>query len=193
MSNTGKVHARFWTAMQQRYGIRRWNELYGENISPSWRELIDRFTPDDVKGALAQLPKQAPDFPPTLPQFEAILTKLAQSKRIDSTDYLRGYWRSFIVFEMENNLGYRFESSFEDVLRVQPALAQSMRSILDDICDMELRTGQRTDGMHLACRDKCADLAENFEDLETGTAFQRALREKRPGRRCDRRRISASP
>jgi hypothetical protein len=168
--------------MGQRYGLRRWAELYGETIAPAWRELIDKFTPDDVKAALGVLPKEAPDFPPTLPQFEAILAKVANAKKVDSTDYARGWWRSLIVHEAAQNLGYTTED-FEPVLvEHKQTLGIALRELLDEFDVLEKRTGQRTEGMEESCIARCAQLTECFQDLETEMSLQRAMRKIRAQR-----------
>src|SRR5690242_7176799 len=129
--NTGKVHVRFWNAMTERYG-RRWTEQYGPEASPSWRELVNKFTLDDIKAALAKLGQEAPDFPPTMPQFEAILAKVANAKRVDSTDYVRGYWRSLIVHEVAKNLGHTFASLEPVIVANRHTLGTAMRELLDE-------------------------------------------------------------
>lgn len=172
MSNTTKVHNRFWGAMQQRYGIRRWNELYGEDISPTWRELIDKFIPEDLKLALGQLSKEAPDFPPTLPQFEAILSKVARKQIADPTDWVRGYWRSMIVLETSYNLGHTMRTMEPVIIENRNTLGAHMRSILDEMCAMELATGQRTEGMLDACRDKCLAMSRSYQHLRGEEFFR---------------------
>lgn len=151
--NTERMHKRFWSAMAERYG-RRWAEQYGPDSSPAWRELIDRFTPEEVKAALAELPKKAPEFPPTLPQFEAILVSCQQRNKGDTTDWIRGYWRSVIVNEVARVMIERkFISAFaefEDFLIAhRKTLGMSMKFLLDDVDSREKRTGQRTPGLEM--------------------------------------------
>jgi bisphosphoglycerate-dependent phosphoglycerate mutase len=179
VSNTARVHTRFWAAMQQRYGLRRWNELYGEDVSPAWREVIDRATPDEVKNALAELPKAAPDYPPTLPQFVAILAKVSSRDRADTTNWIRGYWRSAIVHEVAGNLGYTSATLEPVIVAHRNTLGSLMRALLDDMEGMEHRTGQRTEGMHEACRDRCLSLTEQFVQLEQQGALGPIIRRNR--------------
>ena len=164
MSNTAKVHLRFWLAMTERYG-RRWTEQYGTDPSPAWRELVDKYTPDDVKLALAELPKEAPDFPPTMPQFQAILAKAAQKRKDDPTDYLRGYWRAAIVNEVATKLGYTFETLEPVIVANRATLGKAMRDLLDALCDSERRTGQKTEGMHVWCERACQEIADGCWQL----------------------------
>lgn len=164
MSNTARVHARFWQAMAERYG-RRWTEQYGLESSPAWRELIDKYTPDDVKAALAELPKEAKDFPPTLPQFEAILAKVASRKKVDTTDWVRGYWRSVIVHDVGKMLGYTFESLEPVFAANRETFGRSMRILLDELDTCEKRMGQRTDGLHALCFARCKEIADGHWHL----------------------------
>lgn len=180
--NTGKVHIRFWNAMTERYG-RRWTEQYGPEASPAWRELVNKFMLDDLKAALAKLGQEAPDFPPTLPQFEAILVKASNAKKVDTTDWVRGYWRSMVVAEVAQNLGHSSVSLEPVVIANRDTLGAGMRDILDELDDLEKRTGQRTEGMHLACRERCVALSDRFSDLETPHSFGRLMRSYRGTRR----------
>jgi hypothetical protein len=168
--------------MTERYG-RRWTEQYGAEASPAWRELVNKFTLDDLKAALSRLSQEAPDFPPTLPQFEAILAKAANTKRLDTTDYVRGYWRSVVIREIACNLGYTQNTLEPVIIANRKTLGASMRALLDEFDTLEKRTGQRTEGMLEACRERCIALSDSFPELETAHGFGRVMRENRGGRR----------
>lgn len=164
MSNTERVHKRFWSAMAERYG-RRWTEQYGPESSPAWRELVNRYSPDEVKLALAELPKAAPEFPPTMPQFEAILAKVAQRRRADTTDYIRGFWRSMVVLGVSTELGHSAESLEPYVVAHRHTLGEAMRNLLDDLDSSERRIGQRTEGLLDTCARRCREIAVSFPQL----------------------------
>ena len=150
--------------MAERYG-RRWTEQYGSEAGPAWRELIDKYTPDDVKAALAELPKEAKEFPPTLPQFEAILAKTAQRKRADTTDYVRGYWRTAVIMGITEHLGHSYESLEPVVVAYRDTLGRSMHMLLDELDNSEKRMGQRTEGLHTLCAVRCREIAEGHWNL----------------------------
>lgn len=164
MSNTNRIHQRFWSAMAERYG-RRWTDQYGPESSPAWRELIDKFTPEDVKSALGELPKEAKEFPPTLPQFEAILAKTAQRRKADPTDYARGYWRSAVVFGVAAELGHTSHTLEPFVVAHRNSLGAAMRELLDTLDTAEKRMGQRTEGLYALCRDGCKKIAATHWNL----------------------------
>lgn len=168
MSNTERIHRRFWSAMAERYG-RRWSDQYGPEASAAWRELIDRYSPDDVKGALAMLKSEAPDHPPTQPQFEALLAKSVQRSRGDGIDWRRAYWRSTVIAEVRHACTGRpgwpqTASEFEDFATAhRETLGVPMRELLDELCELELRTGQRTQGMDDHVRKSAARIVREFQ------------------------------
>lgn len=160
--NTGKVHVRFWNAMSERYG-RRWTEQYGAEASPAWRDLVNKFTLEDIKAALAKLGDIAPEFPPTLPQFETLLSKLASAKKVDTTNYVRGYWRSMIVHDCRSLLGQTFEQFEQTLIDNELTLGKRLRSLLDELESAERKTGQRTEGILSFCADRCREEIEAFQ------------------------------
>ena len=159
---TGKVHLRFWNAMTERYG-RRWTEQYGAEASPAWRELVDKYTLDDIKAALAKLGDAAPDFPPTLPQFETILTKVSNAKKVDTTNYVRGYWRSMITHECRAILGLTQEEFERTLMDNRSTLGKRLASLVDEIETSERKMGQRTEGLHAWCSAACKREMSLFE------------------------------
>jgi hypothetical protein len=171
VSNTERVHKRFWSAMAERYG-RRWSDQYGPEASQAWRELINRFSPDDVKGALGMLKTEAPDHPPTQPQFETLLSKAAASRaRIDRVDYLRGYWRSVVIDAVRSACRDRdpwpqdavgFEAF---VVEHRETLGASMRALLDELCDLERKTGQRTQGLLELAHQRAGQIVRTFRPI----------------------------
>lgn len=175
---TAKIHVRFWNAMSERYG-RRWTEQYGAEASPAWRELVNKFTIDDVKAALAKLSTEAPDFPPTLPQFEAILAKAAHAKRIDTTDYVRGRWRAYVIRQVGINLGLDWDTLEDTVIANKKTLGIGMRDVMDRFDTIEKNTGQLTDGMLTACRDECAHLTDQYQHFETPGCLGARMRQFR--------------
>ncbi len=159
--NTGKVHVRFWNAMTERYG-RRWTEQYGPEASPAWRDLVNKFTLDDIKVALSKLGNVAPEFPPTLPQFETILTKLASAKKVDTTNYVRGYWRSMIVRECRVLLSQTSEQFEQTLIENEVTLGKRLRGLLDELESAERKTDQRTEGILNFCAERCRLEMEAF-------------------------------
>lgn len=156
MSNTSKVHKRFWATMGERFG-KRWLDEYGDEPTKAWSDLIDRFTPDEIANALLRLkdrPESARSHPPTHGEFESMLGKAQRAHASDGTDYVRAYWRSVIVETcMRHAALLNIVSHGEKQLGALPAgdvrdvAIALMRQQLDWACDTERRNGQRTEAM----------------------------------------------
>lgn len=172
--------------MGERFG-KRWLDDYGDTPSRSWTDMLDRFTQEDISDALLRLkdrPEHCRAHPPTHAEFESMLAKAASLRRVDQTDYIRGYWRSLITHEVRRNLGYSYDELEPVIVANRETLGASMRALLDKFDELEKRTGQRTDGMHEACVEECLALSESFLGLETQYSFQQLARQMR-GRRRD--------
>lgn len=157
MSNTEKTHKRFWGAMAEAFGT-RWVIEYGNTPTLSWSELLDRYTPADIKLALELMRARAFKHPPTQPEFAQLLAA-AEARRRNATDdpaeLRRGYWRSLIVNGVAHGLGYS-TASFEPVLVAnKDSLGASMKRLLDEVDELEVNTGQRTQGMLDHAEDTC--------------------------------------
>ncbi len=169
--NTSKTYVRFWATMVERYGS-RWTRDYGDAPTRAWTEILDRFTPDDIRLALdglGTLPN--PEFPPTLPQFESLLRQ-TQAKRLKGTErnYLRDHWRSQIVAaataEMVRLERIPSRSAFEDFLVTHRlSLGRELRDLLDELCEMERTTGQRTEGIHDLCAQRVRAICIAFDAI----------------------------
>lgn len=173
MSNTTKTHRRFWESMGERFG-KRWLDEYGSEPTLAWRELLDRYNPREIKAALELMHQRALQHPPTEPQFAELLNaaqaKAKHSSDKTAADYRRDYWRSTIVHEVATRLGYDF-GTFEPVLIAnKTTLGASMRLLLDEVDDLESRTGQRTPGMEAMCGERCRRIAASFASLRQRVA-----------------------
>lgn len=159
MSNHALVHTRFWRAMSERFGP-RWIDANGGTPSRAWTELIDRYTPDELRAAIDLLKDRADSqvaHPPTHPEFEKLLVKAsAIAKRSDATDYVRGYWRSVIVATILRHAGLLhilpWGTTDLQALRVASSAAylaavRTGADLLDWACVAERNQGQRTPGL----------------------------------------------
>ena len=169
MSLTKAVHTRFWASMSERFG-KRWFDEYGEKPSRSWCDLIDRFTQEDISGALTALKDRHESnraYPPTHAEFEAMLFAAVKRNQKPNVDYMRGYWRSCIVNAVAAGMQARnFIKSFEEfegfLIRHKHSLGQSMLRLLDEVCQMEYATGQRTIGMEEMIAKQAERIVQTF-------------------------------
>jgi len=163
MSLTAAQGKRFWSSMGERYG-KRWAEEFGPELTKSWREVLDRHTPDTIAVALAALkdrPERVRAHPPTLAEFETMLQGAArQSPAAGGVDYRRGYWRSIVVRNLERDLCHERNAvpveELEQYIARRGAIYGNLRALLDELCDMEAKNqGQRTLGMYSHCAERC--------------------------------------
>lgn len=169
MANTAAVSARFWAAMGERYG-KRWLAEYGDQPTPAWRELLDRFTPYEITDALALLVKRTgtQTHPPTLPQFEALLIDASRHRKAERSadDQRRGYWRSRVINAVARRMGYTGPIEFEPVMVAHKAtLGDAMARALEACDSLETTTGQRSDGIENHCDALSAAIASNYLGL----------------------------
>lgn len=162
-------HKRFWAAMLERYGS-RWAAQYGPNATQEWQDLIDRYEPAEVKAALAGLSKASPEFPPTLPQVEALLAKAAQAAKGYEVNYRRGYWRTLIVAEMADLLGHTFGSLEHVIVAHKATLGAAMLNLLNDSEQAEVSAGERTWAMERECQRRCGEIAKGYPELRRDRA-----------------------
>jgi hypothetical protein len=178
MSNTNATHVRFWARMHATYG-ERWAANYGENPTAPWVEMLNRYTPMQIGAALEKL-SERPEMrqhPPTLPAFETLLQATARAARAEmgEAEWRRGYWRSSVVNGVAVAMGYNV-AEFEPVLIANKGtLGASMRLLVDELDDMEARTGQRTPGMESHCQRQVRRIASEYAHL-------RAIRSREPAR-----------
>ena len=171
MSNTRKLHDRFWAAMAERYG-KRW----AENTAP-------KSVKPGANCSIAIRPMRSPQRSKTCPSCartpadDAAVRDLAAERHARKEPTLEGSHTRFlalrggrqcrtsyaIVSYMARKRGadamtpthLRFE---QIVISNKPTLGAAIRSLLEEMCEMEIRTGQRTDGMLMHCRDRSLEL-----------------------------------
>jgi hypothetical protein len=169
MSNTKKTHERFWATMGERFG-KRWIDDYGSIPTLAWRELLDRYSPQEIKAALELMHSRGLEHPPTEPQFAEMLVtaqkrSVAAGAELNAADYRRGYWRAAIITLVAKELGYDF-ATFEPVLVAnRHTLGEAMKRLLDDVDELESTTGQRTAGMELMVEKRCMEICAAFRQL----------------------------
>lgn len=172
MSLTEAVFTRFWATMTERYGA-RWITSYGEKPTHAWRETLSAFTPAQISLAIEALSKrqETQDFPPTEPAFKALLVAAAKPRPAeDPAELRRGYWRSSIVNAVAHALGYTV-ASFEPVLTAnRHSLGLAMKTLLDDVDELEATTGQRTAGQEAMVERRCREIVAAFHQLKRARA-----------------------
>jgi hypothetical protein len=162
MSNTAAVHERFWGAMAERFG-KRWYDTYGPSATHAWRELLDRYSPRQIHAALDLMRTRAYEHPPTEPQFAELLVRASINKPTDDPAELRrGYWRSAIVHQVAQGLGYDIVTLEPVLISHRESLGRACRDLLDDLDTLESRTGQRTEGQLTTCAERCRDIVRAF-------------------------------
>lgn len=85
--------ARLWTRLTEWYG-KRWTELYGETCNREWDALIKGATNEAIKLALSECRSKHTSFPPTLPDFQALVdmsSKPASKAGPSNAEKLRDY------------------------------------------------------------------------------------------------------
>jgi hypothetical protein len=167
-TNTEATHVRFWARMTELYG-RKWVEEYGAEVPVSWRELVDKYTPRELKAGIDRLRMRSSQYVPTQPEVAQILEAAqAQGRNTanDPTELRRGYWRSCIIEQVARNLGYTGDSLEHIVIANKSSLGRAMKDLLDEVDDSEIRTGQRTKGMHDMVLDGCQRIAIAFNSLK---------------------------
>lgn len=174
MSQTEKTVTRFWQTMVERYGT-RWATTYGAEPTHAWRECLKPFSPRDIGSAIEALALKdsTRDFPPTEPDFRALLNAAARRalhKSDDPGQVRRGYWRSTIVAHVRDALGYRFagngDVAFEAMLAENKSLGVAMKTLLDDVDELEATVGQRTIGQETMVLERSREIAVAFNALK---------------------------
>jgi hypothetical protein len=73
--------------------------------------------------------------------------------------WVRDFWGSLVVWELENMLCLQHRVTTRNGLEAwiaqtrteHPGFGESLRNLLDELCDLEARTGQRTPGLSELC------------------------------------------
>lgn len=168
-----RSHTRFWADMVDRFG-RRWAELYGPVPGEAWVQLLDRYDPAVIKSAVASLASLKAEFPPTLPQFEAMLSRADRSERTAERNWIRDFWRSVIVDRVAFQLDYTF-ASFEPVLvRERNTLGEAMLELLNTSEERERERGYRTEAAEAWCVNECDRIARNHKYLKAAERERKA-------------------
>lgn len=157
--------------MAQRYGA-RWFDTYTDSPTQAWRDCLDLYTPRDIAKAIdmLDLKEHTRQHPPTEPEFRALL-KVAARGNVkapdDPNEVRRGYWRSTIIHAVADSLGYRHDAvAFEAVVIAnKSSLGRAMKDLLDEVDDSEMRTGQRTKGMHDLVAESAQRIAVAYNAL----------------------------
>lgn len=91
-SETSRRAMRVWRRLTEWYGARIVDQ-YGEEPPADWRRAVDRSPDPDIQRALAECRAKHVSFPPTLPEFEALLRprKTAASRRATMQERLVDY------------------------------------------------------------------------------------------------------
>lgn len=154
--------------MRARFGL-RWITEFGDKPTAPWVQLLNDFTPDAIRKALELMSDQKLQHPPTLPVFEALLRRAAAKHEGEhERDWVRGYWRSVIVHNCATYARIAGKiatlDDFEPYLVAnQLDLGASLRSLLDELCDMEANNGgQRTPGIQDHAIARCTAVMRAF-------------------------------
>lgn len=175
MSATNELCKRFWDRMASNYGD-RWTKAYGSEPTKAWIELLGKYSPNNIGMMLNDLPNHVHlrQFPPTLPQVEAMLLASCKVARaaLTEADWRRGYWRSSVVSAVIHELNAsglvrRTDSrEFERVMVANRAtLGRAMADLLNELDELEIRTGQRTEGIHALCTSRSRSIAGAYHGL----------------------------
>lgn len=176
MSNTKAVHRRFWQSMGERFG-KRWLDDFGDEPSRAWTDLIDRYTPEDIAGALSLLStrhERNRSHPPTHDEFEALLARAVNTKRHDPTDYTRGFWRSLVISAVMTEAriiseawrSISYEAFEAIVIREQGTLGHSVCALIDNLAEAERRNGQRTLGLYETLTRRAREIALTYATMQ---------------------------
>lgn len=169
MSLTETAVTRFWRTMSERYGA-RWLDTYTDQPTTAWRDCIKHYSPQAIAGAIALLDakEHTRQHPPTEPEFRALLKQAARhaSQNSDNPNELRrGYWRSTIINAVARELGYTMETLEPVVIANKHSLGRAMRDLLDEVDELEVRTGQRTKGQEDLVREGAHRVAIAYNAL----------------------------
>jgi hypothetical protein len=171
MSLNKEAGRRFWLSMGERFG-KRWLDDYGAEPTKAWMETLGGYSLADIGAAMDLMKLRGWQHPPTEPQFAQLLAEAARRNQGSTENYRRGFWRSFMVAEISDLLGYRFHvKQFEDlIIANKHSLGAAMLSLLNELDQLEIDTGQRTPGQLAHCAQRCKEIAANFVRLKREAA-----------------------
>lgn len=169
--NTAETSVRFWARMSELYG-RKWVEEYGAEVPHTWVELLNKFTPAELKAGISALRMRSSQFVPTQPEVAQVLEQArarASNTANDPGELRRGYWRSSIIEQVARNLGYTAETLEPVVIANRSSLGEAMHRLLDEVDENELRTGQRTSGHQAMVLEGAQRIAVAFNALRAAS------------------------
>jgi hypothetical protein len=166
MSATKEMADRFWRTMGERFG-KRWLDEYGAQPTTAWKRAIGAYSPEVIGAALDLMHTRGWQHPPTEPQFAQLLSEAARKSAGSSENHRRGFWRSLIVAEIGAALGYQRDYRAFELVVIQSRhdLGHAMAALLNECENLEITTGQRTDGQLVHCAEQCRLLAANYAGL----------------------------
>lgn len=153
-----------WKRFNEYYGA-RFSEQQGFSPSESWCELIDDSDRVDVEAALVNCRTAYLQFPPTLPQFEALIAAASKTRTNGERNHVRDYWRSAVISEVVHRYGYRTLAQFEPVLIANRQLGDPLRRLIDELENAEKSANARTAAMWITCQRRCAEIVRAYPGL----------------------------
>jgi hypothetical protein len=164
MSEPSTRARRMWMQFLQFYGT-RFSEQFGPKATEAWCEIIDGASDEDLKAAIIACRNQYLQFPPSLPQFEALVNAAVAKRKGEEKNQVRDYWRSAIIAEVMHRYGYRTLAEFEPVLVENKHLGDPMRRLLDELENAEKAANTRSAAMWITCQRRCAEIVRAYPGL----------------------------
>lgn len=149
---TRKYHERFWDRMSERFG-QSWTARYGNKPVAEWCDMLDRYSPHVIKGALDLMQSTGWEYPPAMPQFEELLRKAVRASAAnDSTDYVATYWRSFVLAVIVSDGAlvrlWGYGARLADLpAEWRASIAAKVEDMASELVLLERNTGERTPGL----------------------------------------------
>jgi hypothetical protein len=169
---------RFWHRMEEIYGA-LWISNYGTKPSIPWRDVLDRYTGEEIAEALEILitTKRHPKYPPSAVEWNSLCFD-ARTKRRQAgpnpNEQRRGYWRSVILHHISKALGYDL-TTFEAVLItnttrdeqgiVTGGLGFALRELLNEMDTQEAVANYRSEAMERHAQRSCDAIALAYRHL----------------------------
>lgn len=162
---------RLWKRLAEFYGS-RFIEQFGAAPPEPWLELVNDADDEDLKTAILETRRQYLQFPPSLPQFAALIESAEKRRKGKQIDHTRAYWRSGIGCMVKHDMGFNVDrAAFEDVMHENPRLVAAMTELLDELDNAEKLTGNRTDAMWITCERRSRSIAASFS--ASASAYRR--------------------
>lgn len=94
--------------------------------------------------------------------------KPVEGTYIPAPNYRRDFWRSIIVDRVSQRLGHSHASIEQIVVSHRTTMASDMLSLLDQMDQAEIDSGNRSQGMEAYCLHRCEKIAGAYRQ-EQGT------------------------